>query len=79
VERALNEYRAVRSQFGNWLEADFPKAVAVMGRMIAALDSYVRLGSGNPHAPIALATLAAAREEGGDEAGATEKKPSEEH
>jgi hypothetical protein len=68
IERALNEYRAVRSQFANWLEADFPKAIAVMGRMIAALEAYVRLGTGDPHLPIALSALTAAAEE-------KEKKP----
>ena len=31
VEKAVNEYRGSRSQFGNWLEVDFPKAVAVAG------------------------------------------------
>jgi hypothetical protein len=55
IERAVNEYRAIRSQFGNWLEGDFPKAVAVMGRMIAALDAYVRLGTQNEHVAIAPA------------------------
>ncbi len=60
LERTVNEYRAIRAQFANWLEADFPKAVAVMGRMIAALETYVRLGIADPHVPIALATLTSA-------------------
>ena len=83
IERALNEYRAVRSQFANWLESDFPKAAAVMHRMIAALETYVRLGIADPHLPIALATLNAAatpttENAAGSEAGdasAKESKP----
>jgi hypothetical protein len=63
LERTVNEYRAIRSQFANWLESDLPKAVAVMSRMIAALETYVRLGVGDPHIPIALATLTAATNE----------------
>ena len=62
IERALNEYRAVRSQFANWLEADFPKAVAVMGRMIAALETYIRLGIADAHVPIAAAAPNSAAE-----------------
>jgi hypothetical protein len=63
AERAISEYRAIRAQFGNWLESDFPKAAAVMSRMIAALETYVRLGIADPHVPIALATLAPAANE----------------
>jgi hypothetical protein len=55
IDRAMNEYRAVRCQFANWLECDFPKAVAVMGRMVAALETYVRLGIADAHVPIAVA------------------------
>ncbi|MCC6125240.1 MAG: hypothetical protein IT426_09780 [Pirellulales bacterium] len=62
IERAMNEYRAVRGAFGNWLEADFPKAVAVMSRMIAALESYVQLGIADPRAPIVAAALVSAAE-----------------
>jgi hypothetical protein len=58
LDRAINEYRAVRSQFGNWLEGDFPKAEAAMGRMIVALDAYVHLGTQNDHTPIAPAVKA---------------------
>jgi hypothetical protein len=63
AERAISEYRAIRAQFGNWLESDFPKAEAVMSRMIAALETYVRLGIADPHLPIALAALASAGNE----------------
>jgi hypothetical protein len=63
LERAVNEYRAVRSQFANWLETDFPKATAVMSRMIAALETYVRLGVGDPHIPIATIIASAAQKE----------------
>jgi hypothetical protein len=53
IERVIDEYRASRSQFANWLESDFPKAVAVLGRMIAALETYVRLGTpASEQAPI---------------------------
>lgn len=43
IERAVNEYRGCRSQFVTWLEADFPRAVAALGRMIANLETYVHL------------------------------------
>jgi hypothetical protein len=55
VERAVNDYRPVRSQFGGWLESDLPKAVAVLSRMIAALETYVRMGTPNAQQPIAHA------------------------
>jgi hypothetical protein len=45
IERVVNEYRASRSQFANWLDSDFPRAVAVLSRMISALETYVRLGA----------------------------------
>jgi hypothetical protein len=43
IERAVNEYRAIRSHLANWLDADFPRAVAALDRMISALEIYVRL------------------------------------
>jgi hypothetical protein len=43
VEKAVNEYRGSRSQFATWLEVDFPKAVASLSRMIASLETYVRI------------------------------------
>jgi hypothetical protein len=45
VERTINEYRASRTQFSAWLEDDFHKAVAALGRMIAALETYVSMGT----------------------------------
>ncbi len=43
IERAVNEYRGSRSLFANWLDADFPRAVAALSRMISDLEAYVRL------------------------------------
>ncbi len=58
IERAVYEYRGCRSQFANWLDADFPKGVAALGRMITALESYVRLGlPADEHAPITWAAI----------------------
>jgi hypothetical protein len=42
IERAVNEYRGIRSHLLNWLDADFPRAVAALSRMIANLENYVR-------------------------------------
>lgn len=54
IERAINEYRAQRSQFANWLESDYPRAVASLGRMSSALETYVQLATHvDDHAPIA--------------------------
>jgi hypothetical protein len=53
IERAVNEYRASRSTFAYWLEADFPRAVAALGRMITSLEAYVALAKPtNDHSPI---------------------------
>ena len=63
IDRAVNEYRGSRSQFVNWLEADFPRAVAVLGRMIAALETYVRLGTPvDEHSPTARSAESATGE-----------------
>jgi hypothetical protein len=57
IERAVNEYRASRSQFVSWLEADFPRAVAALNRMMSDLEAYVRLAAPtDEHSPIALET-----------------------
>jgi hypothetical protein len=57
IERAINEYRASRSQFVNWLEADYPRAVAALERMIVSLETYVRLATPvDDHSPMDLAT-----------------------
>jgi hypothetical protein len=45
IERAVNEYRGSRSKFANWLEADYPRAVAALERMILSLETYVRLAT----------------------------------
>jgi hypothetical protein len=63
VERAVNEYRAIRTHVSNWLDADFPRAVAVLGRMIAALETYVRLQApADEHNLIARAMMAASKD-----------------
>jgi hypothetical protein len=54
IERAVNEYRGIRSHLINWLDADFPRAVAILGRLTSALEAYVRLQSPvDDSAPIA--------------------------
>jgi hypothetical protein len=61
VERAVNEFRGIRSHLVNWLDADYPKAVAALGRMISALETYVRLQTpGDEHDLIARAAAASA-------------------
>ncbi|MGD0383631.1 MAG: hypothetical protein ABSA77_08930 [Thermoguttaceae bacterium] len=63
IERAVNEYRGSRSQFANWLDADFPRAVAALSRMISDLETYVRLGVPvDEHSSIALAAARSADE-----------------
>ena len=63
IERAINEYRASRSQFASWLDSDFPRAVAVLSRMISDLEAYVRLAAPvDEHSPIALETATPAEE-----------------
>lgn len=41
IEHAVHEYRGTRGQVTGWLDADYPKAVAVLKRMMAALERYV--------------------------------------
>jgi hypothetical protein len=58
IERAINEYRGMRSHLLNWLEADFPRATAALSRMIANLENYVHSASpaeGIPSMPAAAA------------------------
>ncbi len=63
IERAVNEYRASRSQFAGWLDSDFPRAVAALSRMISDLEAYVRLAAPvDEHSPIALETATPAEE-----------------
>lgn len=43
----------------NSLDADFPRAVAVLGRMISALETYVQMGApADELSPIAWASMA---------------------
>jgi hypothetical protein len=68
IERAVNEFRGSRSQFANWLEADFPRAVAVLKRMISNLESYLRLGVPvNELAPFDQALAASEKKDKSDE------------
>ncbi len=53
IERAVDEYRAARSPLATFLEADLPRAVAVLDRMNEALQSYVALGVAADPAPAA--------------------------
>jgi hypothetical protein len=74
IERAINEYRASRSQFVTWLENDYPRAIAVLGRMVAALETYVRMGvSVDEHSPIDWASVASSKDS--DAADTTEDEP----
>jgi hypothetical protein len=41
IEREVNEYRVGRGQLGNWLDADFPRAMAVLKNMTRVLENYV--------------------------------------
>jgi hypothetical protein len=60
IERAVNEFRGSRSQFANWLDADYPRAVAMLSRMINDLEAYVRLEApAGDQSPIAVVGEAA--------------------
>jgi hypothetical protein len=41
IEHAVHAYRGTRGQVTGWLDADYPKAIAVLKRMMAALEQYV--------------------------------------
>jgi hypothetical protein len=43
IQRAVDEYRASRGQLTGWLDADFPRAIAALKRMTAALERYVAM------------------------------------
>ncbi len=59
IERAVNEFRGSRSQFANWLDADYPRAVAALSRMMTDLEAYVRLALPvNEQSPIAVPGMA---------------------
>ncbi len=44
IDRAVNEYRGVRTPFVAILEGDLPRALAILGRMNESLQSYVATG-----------------------------------
>jgi hypothetical protein len=63
IERAVNEYRGIRSHLINWLDSDFPRAIALVGRMASALETYIRLQTPlDNSAPISDASKAPAAE-----------------
>ena len=76
IERAVNEFRGSRSQFANWLDADYPKAMAALGRMMAGLEAYVRLAApADDQAPIAAAAAGSeAKAEGEERKGGEEQR-----
>ncbi len=43
IGRAVIEYRGTVTQMTGWLQADLPRAMAGLGRMSAALESYVHM------------------------------------
>ena len=45
IDRAVHEYRGNRAHLVNWLDSDLPQAVAALGRMTAALETYITLGA----------------------------------
>jgi hypothetical protein len=77
VERAVNEYRAIRTHVSNWLDADFPKAVALLGRMTEALEAYVRLQAPADEHNLIMRALMAATVEHQPEEVAGNPEPSE--
>lgn len=56
IEHELTEYRGLMAQFQQWLDADCPKAVAVLERLARALEAYVALDSDS--LPPAVAAVA---------------------
>jgi hypothetical protein len=56
IDRAVNEYRTGRGQLTSWLDADFPRAEAVLKRVAATLETYVALETpGDLHAAMVAA------------------------
>ncbi|MGA2031448.1 MAG: hypothetical protein ABSG68_04265 [Thermoguttaceae bacterium] len=45
IDHTVNEYRALGSQLANWLEAEEPRAVAALKRMMDALEAYLAVQS----------------------------------
>jgi hypothetical protein len=67
IDRAINEYRANRAHLVNWLDSDLPQAVAVLGRMTSALETYITLGAPlDELSPIKWATTSPAPEKTGE-------------
>jgi hypothetical protein len=68
IERAVNEFRSSRSQFAGWLDVDYPKASAALGRMMTSLEAYVRLAvPADDQAPIAVDAAASQAKAEGEE------------
>ncbi len=80
IERAVHEYRGIRTNLVDWLDADFPRAVAVLGRMISNLESYIRLEApADDLAPIiGLATASPADAQAADTSQNANEKTGEE-
>jgi hypothetical protein len=63
VERAINEYRGNRAHLTNWIDSELPQAVAALGRMTSALETYVTLGSrADEISPVKWATTSSSAE-----------------
>jgi hypothetical protein len=63
VERAINEYRGNRAHLTNWIDSELPQAVAALGRMTSALETYVTLGSpADEVSPVKWATTSTTEE-----------------
>jgi hypothetical protein len=43
IERAIDDYLRIRTHLVNWLEADYPRAVSALDRMMTALEKYIRM------------------------------------
>jgi exonuclease VII large subunit len=53
VDRIVKDYQASRSQLTNWLDADYPQALAALRHMMEALEMYVAMEApADPHRPI---------------------------
>lgn len=87
VEHELTEYRGSINQVAGWIQADYPRAVAALKRMSAALESYLAVqspaGAAAPAASVALGTAEDAVDGAEEttppeeETAATKQRPSE--
>ncbi|NQU25392.1 MAG: hypothetical protein HQ567_29250 [Candidatus Nealsonbacteria bacterium] len=59
VDQAVLKYKSGASRLAHWLEADAPKALAVLGRLTLALEAYMAVQSPVDVAPLAQALTAA--------------------